>query len=217
MSVVISYVSEDISLIATDTRVSFRNGFYTDDNIKLYDMKNLEWTAGVGSSYFITTMRNKLNDKVIKTTDDILEVYNDCYNQVKKLNIYSKEEIDNTGIITSWNGLTKNNKQISRIGIFSKRLTSVNEFMLLENNSIYILYPKDFIDSNKKFKLIEEKFEMSFIFNDNINDLIIKIIKIFINISLNSNYVSDIIDIGISVLGEGKFRVKENINNLEDL
>lgn len=58
MSVVINYTCDYFSLIATDTRITYKNNtnevlHWEDGREKLINLPNIGWTAGVGLAHFL--------------------------------------------------------------------------------------------------------------------------------------------------------------------
>ena len=78
MSVVISYVSENIAIIATDTRVSYgenREFGYSDNEQKLINLSFMGWAAGTGLTQFLDPFKEKLSNSRVTHTTQIEEIF----------------------------------------------------------------------------------------------------------------------------------------------
>ncbi|MBS4539810.1 hypothetical protein GOQ27_15150 [Clostridium sp. D2Q-11] len=238
MSVAICYVTDTMSIIATDTRVT-RNTIgkqlsFSDDAIKLTSIPNLGWCSGVGSEGMINDFKKELlkNRNESITTRDIRLLYNnillDYHSKLHDLSLKydkkkerlevanHKEKVNNTIIILTWIKLI-NYRLKCCIGLlskdFTKKFDSFNEIQSIENNRIYIFYPP-LDDQNKNIRNdIEEKYQLNFQSTMKYTDLLYEIFNIFDDIQSKSSSVSNIIDVGIHALRNKRDEIKINIRD----
>src|SRR5687768_15201992 len=110
MTVVISYVSDEFSLIVTDTRITFIDASFNDNIGKLRSLAHpLGWCAGLGYSPYLEkfkdlTTKNYMRDlteieNLVKMSKDfIIETDPDSFSEVIKSTLllsYTLEENEN--------------------------------------------------------------------------------------------------------------------------
>lgn len=224
MSVVLAYVSENISLISTDTRITYGNSIthtisHSDDNRKLYNLKNLGWVAGVGASTFIDIFKEKISSTEIHYVDQLKDIFQECYMETQKLSIYSKEILDITGIVASWKGLSNNGVKL-RVGVFNKEFVqSASEGLpIVENNNIFILPPYSFIKSPKLMEDLNNEFSFYYEWDSKMYTLLEKIIEIQKYVTYKADSVSHFCEIGMEIITPEyeyeKIRVKGELTEI---
>lgn len=207
MSVVICYNTNDLSLVVTDTRITSSNGYYTDNNQKLFNLP-IGWCAGVGAGGFLDAVKDKLLETNINTERDIINTYNEVYNNYNN-NIYTKEQIDMSALILSY---LANNK--FKTVLLNNKWINANKY-IYTNNYVNIAEPIELIkeefllnDYKKNFPLIEIKYK---------HIAIKQIFKIFNYMSYNCRSVSKIYDIGIMYLNNNKLYKCRFTGNIEKI
>jgi hypothetical protein len=195
---------------------------FSDDNVKLVNLPDMGWIAGAGAHSFIEIMKDKLQNSLITSNEQVKQLFLESYREVEKLNIYDKDTLDVTGIAASWIGF---NPEVSvlplfRVGIFSDKTVS-DEIAapMLEKDMIYLLYPYEYMIDKEKVNTFEVKFPLKYIFDGDYNTFIYKISCMFKEISSNSKSVSSVCDIGIMTIdnnGIHKIQVKEDVDHLID-
>ncbi|GCD13156.1 hypothetical protein [Clostridium tagluense] len=223
MSVVISYVSEYISIIATDTRICFATDadnilYHTDDNEKLIDVNNMGWCAGAGNDDLITKFKDSIYNTEIKKVGDFKNIFVEAFNKISQNNLNNNLLINETAVVLSWSGAdyyTK--KQCCRVGILSHNISEAVGTIL--NNNISILFPYEYlynIDLKKSFsqsyifdyKFNYEEFDLS------LENILKTIFNMFKEIYLNSKMVSSTCDVGIHLINHDKVRITNDIDIL---
>lgn len=214
MSVVIGYVTDQFSILMTDTRITFGKNAefgWDDENDKLVSIPNMGWVTGVGVSDFISRFHEKLTKTKISTVRNIEDLYMKTLENEKREFAYLGNHIDSTVITCSWLGLGDDS---IRLGMFCKEYFGHNLVELL-NNQINILYPYDYLEDFSKIDKIQNR--IKFEYNGNFENLLELLLLIFAEISANSPGVSSICDIGIQLfLGNEvyKLRIKKDISPL---
>lgn len=218
MSVVISYIDNDISIIATDTRVSSNNGSWNDNEIKLITLPYADfgWLAAVGPSLVIKTFYNYLEGIDI---DDYLSLSN-AYNNIISYFINESPEcvdiLNKFSLSYSW--ITKvENVFTTNIGILSNRYYG-NNFGILKNGSISILYPPTY-DSIELFNKFVTKYSLdkNYKYDGDLANISNHIASIFNEISHNCNTVSRILDIGICTISQDKYFKRKRRDSIENV
>ncbi|SHK42099.1 hypothetical protein [Desulforamulus aeronauticus] len=225
MTVVISYVSDSFSIIATDTRVietAFGKVEQTDDNQKLYDLKNMGWCAGAGQGDFIEDFKRSLDNIDIPVSSEIRNLFNRTIENAYTKSPLFIEEIDNSVIAFSCFSIDENNL---KVGFLCKKFldhASAKDIDVLffKNNTISIIYPSDYLDRPDMMESLEERYTLSFKTNQDKSKILNIITKIFEEICFNSSYVSRACDIGFQCYqpeGIYKTRLKDDISRIRKI
>lgn len=209
MSVVIAYSTSALSLIATDTRITYGRTMglphchYTDDNEKLHLLTNMGWAAGVGVGDFLAQLKYALQKNnsehrdvfVLKTI--FRQVYEDFYRDWP----YEKDDVRFSGLCASWTGFDPDISQIFfRIGIFSDGSVLDTQMEIARNDQFFLLWPYDYFIAETKREEFCGLHETDFQYDDNLEELLLKTFTMFKTISNTSNSVSNICDVGITML-----------------
>lgn len=221
MSVVINYVTKYLSVIATDTRIVYGKyggllGLYSDDNEKLFNLESgsFGWIAGAGLCDILDEFKDKIAKIIIDkpiNIDVIVEIYKDCLQKGYAKWGDLKRDIDNTAASISYLGYTETENDFSmRIGILSKKLLDTTEELpRLDYENFFVLFPSEYIDNRELVEEFEKKFPVSYPFKNDLNDLLLKILGMFLYIKSNSSSVSNICDIGLYLVNlDGIFKIR---------
>jgi hypothetical protein len=218
MSVVINYVSKYLSIIISDNRISFGKNAefgWVDGQTKLVNIPNMGWCSGVGLADFLNEFKEKLSRTEINKLDEISDLFSRTIDDVKKNKREFINEIENSAISVSWIG-TDQQDIIFRLGILSKEHFN-NKLILLPDDTIYILYPSDYVDDTSKVEELEKEFEMTMEYNWDLESVLNKLLNIFHMIATKSPSVSKTCDIGLQFASsEGIFKAKVS-GNIHDL
>ncbi len=220
MSVVISYVSENIAIIATDTRVSYgenREFGYSDNEQKLINLSFMGWAAGTGLTQFLDPFKEKLSNSRVTHTTQIEEIFLETIKETNEKYPYFKTYIEESVAIFSWIGLRNNSdKKSCRLGIVSMKNFGAR-LAYIQDNYFYILYPSEYGKNQSLIDDMLKNHNLIYEYKGNVRELLSKIFKIFKHISDNTNDVSKICDVGVCVINNNnvcKFNIKDNIDEL---
>ncbi len=223
MSVVICYKSNFLSLILTDTRISYGYSMdgeiveYTDNNEKLIELP-IGWCAGAGIHEFIDDIKDGLLNNEIENIPQVTNVYKNTYSKFKKYTNYSEKDINISAVAVSYIGKCENEITPNfNIILLNEKTIDGDKYAIVNNENIYILFPIEYIKDKHLVDILKSKFLLHYDFDGDINKLIKYILEIFEEISKNSNTVSEICDIGLMAVSEGiLYKIRIN-NNLETL
>jgi hypothetical protein len=218
MSVVIGYVSDQFSILMTDTRITYGKNaeFGWDDNYeKLVSIPRMGWVTGVGVSDFIERFNEKLSKVAFGTVRKLEEMYVNTLEKEKQISECPIDHIDSTVITCSWLEYVDNRKRC-KVGLLCNEHFGKN-LKELVHHRINILYPFDYLDNLNKVEDIERKYCHIANFDGNLEKLVGHLLLIFAEISSNSFSVSSICDIGIHIFKNNivmKLKIKEEIRPL---
>lgn len=218
MSVVIGYVTDQFSVIMTDTRITYgKNGEYGwDDNYeKLASIPDMGWATGVGVCDFIERFKGGLSKSKNRTVGKIEELYAQTLEKEKQKHESLTEHIDSTVITCSWAGLEGNRMKL-RVGFLNNEHFGHN-LVELGQNQITILYPFDYLQDYRKIEDIEKRKRLHHRDEGSFERLLEHLLSIFAEISANSFGVSRICDIGIHMCSDNdvnKLKLKGEISPL---
>jgi hypothetical protein len=218
MSVVIGYVTDQFSIIMTDTRITYgKNAEYGwDDNYeKLVSIPRMGWATGVGVCDFIENFNKILSRVAFGTVGKLEEIYVNTLEKEKQKNECPLDHIDSTVITCSWLDKEDNRKRC-KVGLFCNEHFGKNLKELVQHQ-INILYPFDYLDDINKVEAIEKRYSKIEECDGNLEKLMEHLLLIFAEISANSFSVSSICDIGIHLLKNNdvcKLKLKEEIRPL---
>ncbi|WP_316569612.1 hypothetical protein [Neobacillus sp. YIM B06451] len=221
MSVVINYVSEFISIIATDTRISWGKNAeygYDDDNEKLVDLPQMGWTSGVGLGWFLDTFKENLAAEEISNPAQIEEIYSQAIMETMESRPGFEEEINKSALAASWIGLSEErDKVFCRIGLLNKELFG-EVIKLLPFNQLFVLYPWEYLENPERANEFEGRYSFYHEFDGDIIAILKKICSMFDELS-ETKSVSKICDIGVQFIapdGIYKIRIREDIQLIID-
>lgn len=223
MSVVIAYVSDFISLIATDTRISYGvlagdPPEYSDDNEKLFQVKNLGWAAGAGVCELIDNLKTSISATEITEVSQIMSIFQKEYSSLYEIWPFEKTYVKMTGMCVSWLGFDADlNRFVFRVGILSEDSITNNSMGRVKEDEFFLLYPSDYIDDALKRMDFINKFKLDFKFNGDILGLFLRVFQMFKEISNNSNSVSSYCDLGIHLVTQTSLERIRLGGNIDDL
>lgn len=223
MSVVIAHVSDFISLIATDTRISYgipagEPPEYSDDNEKLFQVNNLGWAAGAGVCELLDNLKTSISATEITEVSQIMSVFQKEYSSLFEIWPFEKSYVKMTGLCVSWLGFDADlNRFVFRIGILSEDSITNNSMGRVKEDEFYLLFPTDYIEDSLKRMDFLNKFKPDFKFNGDLLGLFLRVFQMFKEISDNSDSVSNYCDLGIHIATQtslGRIRLGGNIDDL---
>ncbi|NQX63269.1 hypothetical protein [Paenibacillus qinlingensis] len=212
MTVVINYLSNNYSIVATDTRLTFNTNEYRDDIIKLRSLPiPLGFVAGVGFSTFL----ERYKDFMAFPISGAIDIKARLLEAARQIIIETPEHkfgVENSEVYVSW--ITNDGKNnYCKIGVMATQpAQKEDEIFYIKENTMHIAYPSKF--PKEKIAEIEEK---HLILNGNYLDLwaaINLVITIFRDISFESDGVSYLCHIGIQVLDGANIRKYIAIENV---
>lgn len=219
MSVVVNYASDFLTIIATDTRISYGKnaefGFH-DDQEKLINLKNFGWSAGVGLGKFLDEFKYALGNAEVHSVGEIEEIFSKTVEKASIEQPEFKEYIDNSVASFSWIG-SDEGKILCRLGLISKEAFD-SRVKLLGNGNIFVMYPPEYLNNPELAFELEERYGVVHPFNGSLDDILKTILSIFAEIADKSNSVSDTCDVGIMcILPDGvyKGRIKGEVSLLQ--
>lgn len=218
MSVVISYTTDNLSIIATDTRVTYgkKTSFYNDNELKLLKLPHtsMGWISGVGFGCFLDYAKNIICSKKFKNPIEFINEYQLILEKSYHKYAVDKEDINKSIIAMSFSSIEEN-ELVFRVIYLSKQFD--NLVYPINKNEINILYPIDFIEEKNKVKSLNEKYNFKYQSNGDIVEIIQYILRVFEHISLESDKVSKICDLGIHSYNQDgfyKLHVKGSVEKL---
>jgi hypothetical protein len=220
MTVVINYVSDYLSIIMADRRVSYgRNAElgYTDDNVKLINLKEMGWAAGAGLSDYLIELKDKLSESHITSINQIMDIYNEVTTANIKKDPYFEQDIQNSAASFSFRNFDFEKKRVKfHIGLLTEDYVDDNGIKAVPLNKIHIFYPsdllEDFVQGPKIAKSHDIKYE-----SEDFGQLIYRVLTAFLDISKVSKFVSKECDMGIEILlpdGIYKLKISGNVDEL---
>lgn len=219
MSVVISYVSEGIAVIATDTRITLgANSEYgwTDGNEKLINVSGMGWCAGAGLHDMIHSFELSLGAKDILSPDDIQSVFKSVHRDVCTRLPMFRSSIDRTAIAFSWLGMLEN-KIFCRCGLMCQKEFG-DSIARVEDNHFHILYPVEYVNRPEMAHEFEANHTMEYYFDGQLYPLLAKTVDLFRKIvSSGTQSVSRVCAIGVlAILPDGlyKLRISKDMDEL---
>ncbi|MCM3292384.1 hypothetical protein M3661_19880 [Paenibacillus sp. MER 180] len=201
MTAIICYSTKMLNIMLTDRRINYGSKQelgYTDNRIKLINLPEMGWVSGAGLADFLDSFKGSLAEKEVRSTDDVLKIYDDAVVNAKEINPSSfEQQIDQSVAVVSWFGAsTDYTEMFFRMGILSNAHYGKN-IALAPSEEIFIVYPSDYLENLELVKDLEERHGL----HDQINGDIIVVLKqmfeVFKEISDNSPYVSSICDVGL--------------------
>lgn len=187
MSVVASIIKNNYSMIATDSRITLK-----ENSIKLYEDRysklfhpSFGWMAGMGYWVFIENFNNMLKQQGISNTADILRIWKEAFTFTKKTK--NNEKLDTTVISYSYRDKINSKMQI---GILNPQ--SGDCISLCNENGLVSFLP----DMSEQMSIVEQKYRNPIEESKSMEELIYNMACYFEEVSLFTEYVSDIIDCG---------------------
>jgi len=180
----------------TDTRITIGrepNRYFEDNHKKLIDLEQFGFAAGAGAFDFLTDLKQSIDVPDIDTLASIESVFNSCYEKHLQNQTYTSSELNSSALLMSWMTYIDESPKL-RVGVLSKAIGNV---LPINDNHFYVLYPKEFLENNELVKRFEQTFESEFVFNNDINEILIKMLKRFDYIQSFSNMTSNIAEYGL--------------------
>jgi hypothetical protein len=220
MTVVINYVSDYLSIILTDRRISYGlNGEFgfSDDAVKLIDLKDMGWASGAGLSFYLDNLKKQLSESEIKSINDVMEVYKSVTELTLEEEPAYKSYIENSVVSFSFNNFDFENLKFRfHIGLLSKELVNSEGIAAVLPNYIQIIYPSDIRNNDELLSELKDKYERYYQF-EVLEELIYQLLIIFDNVADNSRFVSKECDMGFFMqLQDGIYKMKLS-GNVHDL
>ncbi|GAB1798638.1 hypothetical protein [Priestia megaterium] len=219
MTLVISYVSDTISVIISDRKVSkgkeAEEGFSTDE-IKLIPLRNMGWSSGAGHAGFLNYSKEVLSDLFTYQVTDVAKTYTKAMDYCKKIDPENSKWIEESVVVASWRGPGEGGNQRFYIGVLSKEHIKNEMPSLLVDNYIFVLYPNDYLKDLDKVRAIQDKYGYLYEFEDSAEKLFDRLLNIFREIAINSEFVTEYCDIGVydnHLVGEKK-RISGDVSDL---
>jgi len=205
MTVILSYSCNDYSIIATDTRASSGKSGPFNDNAQKLQSTSYGWITGMGSILLASQLKEEIDKGTVNSISDLESAFIDVHHQILRFfGDTNDNRLNNSYVILTWS------KFILQLRYKTEPVLST-ECNRIRDNWIHILYPPEFISDKTKYDQFASEFD--FEFWGTLNACILQILKMFKAISLCSDYVSDICDIGI--LSNGViYQIRENIDVL---
>lgn len=193
MTVVIGILTSDFSILATDTRTCYEkdsNEFFNDQSLKLRALNYPHgWLAGLGYSSFLDQY-HELSCRIVNTNTDS---YCSAYAQVAKSMLQQNPDQLNDIIDTCCYHTFINNGNVElNYSYFDENGESCTVALL--KNYIQIGFPYNYPEESRKW-IVENYIESEI--DTGLDSIILKLLEIFKEISLKSNAVSEICEIGI--------------------
>ena len=201
MSLIINYVSNTVSAIATDTKVTYEDGSSKEEK-KLMNVESdgMGWASTGGFGSFIDHFNKKITTNTISQATDMQTYYDEVVKEMVEQHPDKNADINDSVSSISW-------VSINEEGIFTKlALVSNNEqidgMAELNNDHFFISYPKDFRENKENIENIESNHNMNFNYGGNLKNLLGNILNIFQDISLQSDEVSNECNIGLQFIDQ---------------
>lgn len=218
MTAVLSYVNKYFSIILSDNRVSYglnQEGGYEDGHIKLINLRNMGWASGAGFADYLEKFKKALAINKIRSVGDIETIFKDVLESFKKEKPVWQKEIDSSVAVASWIGSSNGLNMFFRIGILSNEHFGIG-IKVLNNGSLNILYPGDYLTDTSKVDSIETKYSLE-IGEKDFQFVLEHMLNIFKEISITSNQVSSTCDIGVHKIAEDeiyKLKISGEVDEL---
>lgn len=218
MTINISYVTQGMSMIISDKRLShgLKGEYgYTDGNEKLINLKEMGWASGSGLYNFIEPFNQKLSKTTIEKIEDVMDIYEETVRQTVNQYPQYQEEIEKSIVSFSFHNFDFNEKEFKfHIGILKREYLSDHGIREVPNNVFYIIPPSDFTPYVKKTAHTNQQIKRN---NNQFEDILKEGLEIFKELSVDSRFVSEECDIGIHTLlkdGIYKFKISGEVNML---
>ena len=220
MTINIHYVRSDMSIILSDRRFTYGlkgEGGYSDDNIKLINLKSMGWATGEGLYNFVKPFNEKLSRASITHTDQVIDIFQNVMDQTLiKFPQYKERMLDSRVSFSLLGPNSQGTAPECKIVRLDKTLADEGRVGFIPTGCFHVIPPSDFtgdllnLDVSKKYegkKLGEEK----------LHEVIIYFLETFEEISRESIKVSKECDIGIyKLLGNEIHKLKLS-GNVYDL
>nr|WGD93650.1 hypothetical protein P5629_08515 [Bacillus subtilis] len=205
MTTIICYKDETVSMILADRRLNWgknQEGGYDDTREKIVATL-FGWASGGGFSDFSDIFISKLiRDKVLQLPE-LKVAFKSTVEQCIHENPDYIDDIKRSTVIASW--LERHGENIvPYVGVLAMEYG--NKIRALFNNKIdVVVFPPEFLNDPKKREELSIKHELESEQRlTNPQAVLKKMLEIFKDISSESKYVSDICDVGIIEIKEGK-------------
>jgi len=218
MTINISYVTQGMSMIISDRRLSrgLKGEYgYTDDNEKLINLKEMGWASGAGLYNFIKPFNQKLSEATIEKIEDIIDIYEEVLQQTITNYPQYQKEIEKSIVSFSFHNFDFTKKAFQfHVGILKREYVGENGIKLVPDDVYYIIPPSDFNPYIKEKANVNKQIKKG---NNQFEDILKQGLETFKEVSLDSKFVSKECDIGIHTLardGIYKFKLSGEVNEL---
>ena len=200
MTVVIGYLNEHFSVLATDTRLIFGKDStdHTDRILKLRSMPYpFGWCAGLGFAGYIDKFKDLTTKCYIRNIDEIKNICKRAREEALQEYPDKLDDIETSNIFGSWPSDTDTDTGVScEIG-WIRFINGEITIDHITKNTYSIGYPAD---ANAEYiEQLTIKYNLKASHNGNLNQIINVILQIFNEISMQSSDVSRICEIGIQL------------------
>ena len=124
MTVAINYLSENLAITATDTRISLGKNQeygYSDDNEKLFNLSYMGWCAGTGLTQFLDPFKSRLSKAKIYHTDEITKIFKEVIAETNEKYPSFTDFINESATVFSWIGVPNGySYKCCRLGVLQK-------------------------------------------------------------------------------------------------
>lgn len=205
MSVVFNYVSRYISIVATDTRISFGKDAefgYQDGVDKLVNLPQMGWSAGAGFASFLDVYKDRVGAEEIIDPNRVAVIFDEVFEEAIVSEPHFADHIKESVASLSWVGLVDGEVQM-RLGLLSQKFKNDERgsLGLVLDDSFSIFYPSNYLENPDMVEAFEKANDLNFTYNpadsDSFIGLISKIATMFCQISDNSAGVSNVLDVGV--------------------
>ncbi|MGK9183785.1 hypothetical protein KXS12_16170 [Priestia filamentosa] len=222
MTINISYVRDDISIILSDRRLS--RGLkgeqgYSDNNTKLINLENMGWVTGAGLYNFIEPFNEAFAKMDIEHTDQIIDLFQDIITQKMEEFPEYKERMLSSSIFFSFIGPKWEGTGLHcKVAKIDKVLADNRSLHFFQEGEVRVIAPSDFnkdlcnLDVNRKYQ--NENLDLR---KKSLHDVVIYLLEVFKELSRDTKFASKECDIGIYRLNNreiSKLKLSGDVSNL---
>ncbi|PID14972.1 hypothetical protein CSV63_09225 [Sporosarcina sp. P34] len=203
MTAIIATRSEKFSIIISDTRENSEDGSsYKDGVYKLRYIPRIGFISGAGLVDFLDMVKEEvINKRKISSIVEFSEMFDATVKKVKNnVNEHERELVDNSYIVIHVLYELDNNLEYYSMFLSNSYINKENEGsngFIIDKGQIRVIYPKDLVEKEKTFQEIAERVNKKNTVDLNINQALLETIRIFTEITRNSEQVSSDCQIGI--------------------
>ncbi|OBZ18923.1 hypothetical protein A8L34_05075 [Bacillus sp. FJAT-27264] len=214
MTVVLGVVSDGWSIVMTDTRMTFKDASkqeYDDSVVKLKSLNYPHgWFAGIGYSHYIDSLYHLASRCMISSSEQYLNAMAQVTTELVQEQCHDISSIIKTTCLRTF----INTNHIELELLFINPNTNQFSTYTYPKDQLLVLFPADYTFEMQSF--LRQKYQIEELHQDSFENTVTKLLNIFGEVSINSNAVSEICEIGI-MKKDGpikKFSLSGNINEL---
>ncbi|OME55443.1 hypothetical protein BSK59_13275 [Paenibacillus odorifer] len=214
MTVVLGVVSDEWSILMTDTRMVFKdmsNKEYDDSVVKLKSLNYPHgWYAGTGYSPYIDAFYYLANRCLISSSQQYLDAMAQVITELVHEQHHNISDILNSTCLRTF----INEDQVYLEIFFIDQNNGQTSAYTYPKDQLLVLFPADY--TSEMQSSLKQKYQFEEFRSDSFENIVEKLLNIFKEISINSNAVSEICEIGI-MKKDGpikKFSLSGNIHEL---